>query len=126
MFFYRSGIAARSSRSGSISTRATISATRYVAGIRRPQVEAAPSKYRAAPQPVNNAIPALRHRLQKFGNRAQKRIAVLHRERAGGGKHNVQFGIDDRFPNSTNLRGARLGVSFTKGHEAAVSRASLS
>ena len=30
------------------------------------------------------------------------------------------------FPNSTNLRGARLGVSFTEGHEAVVSRASLS
>jgi hypothetical protein len=35
-------------------------------------------------------------------------------------------GAHDRFPNTTNLRGARLGVSFTKGHEAAVSRASLS
>jgi hypothetical protein len=27
---------------------------------------------------------------------------------------------------SMNLRGARLGVSFTEGHEAVVSRASLS
>jgi hypothetical protein len=35
-------------------------------------------------------------------------------------------GADDRFPNSTTLRGARLGVSFTEGHEAVVSRASLS
>jgi len=30
------------------------------------------------------------------------------------------------FPNTTNLRGARLGVSFTEGHEAVISRASLS
>ena len=35
-------------------------------------------------------------------------------------------GADDRSRNSTNLRGARLGVSFTEGHEAVVSRASLS
>ena len=74
----------------------------------------------------HETIAEMREAAQTFGDRAQKRIAILHRERAGGGKHNVQFGIDDRFPNSTNLRGARLGVSFTKGHEAAVSRASLS
>jgi hypothetical protein len=32
----------------------------------------------------------------------------------------------DQFSHTTNPRGARLGVSFTEGHEAVVSRASLS
>jgi hypothetical protein len=40
--------------------------------------------------------------------------------------HTRISGAHDRFPNTTNLRGARPGVSITEGHEAVVSRASLS
>jgi hypothetical protein len=41
----------------------------------------------------HETIAEMREAAQTFGDRAQKRIAILHLQRPGGGEHNVQLGI---------------------------------
>jgi hypothetical protein len=42
---------------------------------------------------MNDSVTEMREAAQTFGDRAQKRIAILHRERVRGGEYDVQLAI---------------------------------